>query len=109
MVPKVLMKAALTVLQPIYGGSTNWRRWITWWEQYRVMSRHFRTLQLQKQDTSTQINTFLCSTGSRAEDVLILTRLIEEATIHDDVQLKVPFEVLRPKQERHITKRWKRS
>ncbi|XP_064475528.1 uncharacterized protein K02A2.6-like [Ornithodoros turicata] len=62
-----------------------WRRWATRWERYRVISG------LQKQDASTQINTFLYAMGSGAEDVLISLRLTEEAA-NDYVQLKAAFD-----------------
>lgn len=50
----------------------NWKRWLTRWERYRVISG------LSKQNAETQVNSFLYALGSEAEDALIAMRLPDE-------------------------------
>ncbi|XP_064475629.1 uncharacterized protein K02A2.6-like [Ornithodoros turicata] len=62
-----------------------WKRWVTRWERYRIISG------LQKQDSSTQVNTFLYAMGTGAEDVLVSMRLTDEVA-NDYDKLKSAFD-----------------
>ncbi|XP_064475624.1 uncharacterized protein LOC135389515 [Ornithodoros turicata] len=62
-----------------------WKRWVTRWERYRNISG------LQKQDSSTQVNTFLYAMGTGAEDVLVSMRLTDEVA-NDYDKLKSAFD-----------------
>ncbi|KAM7314179.1 hypothetical protein ISCGN_003964 [Ixodes scapularis] len=63
----------------------DWKRWITRWERYRIISG------LHLRDASTQVNTFLYAMGREAEDVLSSLNLTENELIDYDV-VKAKFD-----------------
>lgn len=69
----------------------DWRRWISRWERYRIISG------LHLRDQEAQVNTFIYAVGREAEDVLLALRLTDE-------ELKT-YDTVRSKFESHFVPR----
>lgn len=65
--------------------STDWKRWISRWERYRLVSG------LHLRDAETQVNTFLYAMGKGAEDILASVQLTD-AELTDYAFVKGKFE-----------------